>query len=60
MPATPSTTERTAAARAENQRKAAERALDDPVKLGRAIRIVRAGLEHGRVTLDELQPTPAA
>jgi hypothetical protein len=36
------------------QRYAAERAIDDPAKLARAARIVRAALARKRLTLDEL------
>lgn len=35
---------------------AAERAIDDPVKLARAARIVRLALERRRLTIDELTP----
>lgn len=54
MPAPHPDTERTAAARAENQRKAAERATADPVKLGRAVRIVRAALAAQLIELGDL------
>jgi len=33
---------------------AAERAIDDPVKLGRAARIVRAALARNRLTVEDL------
>lgn len=59
MPATRPATERTAAARAENQRKAAERAITDPVKLGRAVRIVRAALTAKLIELGDLIETSA-
>lgn len=35
---------------------AAERAADDPVKLARAVRIVRVALARNRVTVDDLLP----
>lgn len=35
--------------------KAAVRAVDDPVTLARAARIVRAALERGRLTPNDLQ-----
>lgn len=45
---------RTAAATEAVQQYAAERAIDDPVKLARAARIVRIALARQRITLDEL------
>ena len=36
------------------QRNAAQRAIDDPVKLARAARIIRTALARQRITLDEL------
>jgi hypothetical protein len=45
---------RTAAATAAIQQHAAERAIDDPVKLARAARIVRLALERQRLSLDEI------
>jgi hypothetical protein len=45
---------RTAAATRAVQQYSAERAIDDPVKLARAARIVRAALERGRLTPDDL------
>ena len=47
--------ERLVRARAVNERNAAVRALDDPAKLARAARIVRAALERQRLTLDDLR-----
>lgn len=47
----------TAAARAATQLYAAERAIDDPVKLARAARIVRLALERRRITLAEIAPS---
>jgi hypothetical protein len=47
---------RTAAARAANKRYAAERQACDPVKLGRAVRVVQAALEHRTLTLTDLLP----
>jgi hypothetical protein len=44
--------ERTAAARETNKQLAAERAVHDPVKLDRALRIYRAALALGLVTGD--------
>lgn len=49
-------------ARAAHLRQAAERAVDDPVKLASAARIVRAALARQRLTEDDLhgdvvQPT---
>lgn len=44
----------TARGRAENERRAAIRALDDPVKLARAARIVRAALERKRLAPADL------
>jgi len=43
-----------AAGRAVHQRRAAERALDDPAELRRATRIVMAALDRGVITIDEL------
>jgi hypothetical protein len=45
----------TAAARAEHARRAANRAVDDPVKLARAARIVRAALARQVLTEDDLR-----
>jgi hypothetical protein len=50
---------RTAAATAEHTRRAAHRAIDDPAKLARAARIVRAALARRKLTLAELTPLPA-
>ncbi len=44
----------TAAARETHKKRGVERALDDPVKLERAARIVRVALERGRLTLADL------
>lgn len=49
---------RTAPARAAHELRAAERAVDDPVKLARAARIVRAALARRVLTVEDL--TPAA
>jgi hypothetical protein len=49
--------ERTAAARAEHLLRSAHRAVDDPVQLARAARIVRAALARKRLTLAELTPS---
>jgi hypothetical protein len=46
----------TAPARAAMLQNAAERAIDDPVKLARAARIVRIALARQLLTLDELTP----
>lgn len=45
---------RTAKALAEHQRQAALRAAEDPAKLARAVRVIRAAIERQRLTLDEL------
>jgi hypothetical protein len=45
---------RTAAATEAVKQYAAERAIDDPAKLDRAARIVRAALERNRLSIDEL------
>lgn len=50
-------TPRTTAATRANMHKAALRALDDPAKLARAARIVRAALERQRLTIQDLTPT---
>lgn len=39
------------------KRYADERAIDDPVKLQRAARIIRFALQRGRLTLDEILPS---
>ncbi|WP_030443145.1 hypothetical protein [Actinoplanes subtropicus] len=44
----------TAAATEARKRKTAVRAIDDPAKLARAARIVRAALASDRITIDEL------
>lgn len=44
----------TAPAQEANKRNAALRAIDDPAKLARAARIVRAALERQRLTLEDL------
>jgi hypothetical protein len=44
----------TAPATAARLRKQALRAIDDPATLARAARIVRAGLERGLLTRDDL------
>lgn len=49
-----SSPDRGAKARAVYQRQSAERALDNPVAFQRAVRIVRAALDLGRLTLDDL------
>lgn len=45
-----------AKARVERDRQVAIRAIDDPVKLAKAARIVRAALERNRLTLADLDP----
>lgn len=45
---------RTAAATEAIQQHAAERAIDDPVKLARAARIMRIALQRKKITIDEL------
>ncbi len=47
-----------AAATAEHNRRAAFRAVDDPVKLARAARIVRAALARKKISLADLTPLP--
>ena len=51
--------ERTAAARAERQRLAAMRTIEDPAALAKAVRAVRAALQHNRLTVAELTDTAA-
>jgi hypothetical protein len=50
---------RTAAATEARLRNQANRAVDDPVKLARAARIVRAALVRRKLTIDDLTPLPA-
>ena len=45
----------TAAATEAHLRKSAHRAVDDPLQLARAARIVRAALERGRLGPDDLR-----
>jgi hypothetical protein len=47
-------------ANAAHLQNAAIRALDDPVALARAARIVRVALERRRLTVADLTPDPAA
>lgn len=47
---------RTAAATAAVQRYAAERNASDPVKLGKAVRVVQAALESRALSLSDLMP----
>ncbi|MER7273869.1 hypothetical protein ABT369_05410 [Dactylosporangium sp. NPDC000244] len=47
-------------ARAEFQRRSAERAAQDPIKLARAARIVRAALAAGHLTAADLQSIGAS
>ncbi|MEU0035513.1 hypothetical protein [Streptomyces sp. NPDC006333] len=47
---------RTAAATAAVQRYAAVRSATDPVKLGRAVRVVQAALESRTLNLSDLLP----
>jgi hypothetical protein len=49
-----SPTDRTAPARAEHERRAAERAVDNPRQLARAARIVRAALARGVIAPDDV------
>lgn len=44
-------------ARAAHLKRAANRAVDDPVELARAARIVRAALERKRLRLADLDPS---
>lgn len=48
---------RTANATEAIKQYSAERAIDDPAKLARATRIVRAALARNRLTIDELTPS---
>lgn len=50
------TTAATAAAVEANQQYAALRAVDDPVKLARAARIVRTAIARSRLTVEDLLP----
>lgn len=54
----PSGAARTAAARAAHLNQAAQRAIDDPVKLARAARIVRAAIERRRLRLADIVDGP--
>ncbi|GAA1870858.1 hypothetical protein GCM10009687_43250 [Asanoa iriomotensis] len=45
---------RTAAAIRARKLRAAERAAEDPTVLARAVRIVRAAIEHQQLTLSDL------
>jgi hypothetical protein len=51
---------RTAKARAVRLTQTAHRAVDDPVQLARAARIVRAALARERISMTELTPLPVA
>jgi hypothetical protein len=59
-PAEPTPAELTAPAREAMLHNAAVRALDDPIALARAARIVRAAIERGRLTPDDITPPDAA
>jgi hypothetical protein len=48
----------TAPATAARLRNQANRAVDDPAKLARAARIVRAALERQKLTIADLTPLP--
>jgi hypothetical protein len=48
----------TGKARAARLTQTAHRAVDNPVELARAARIVRAALARKRISLDELSPLP--
>jgi hypothetical protein len=52
----PRTAAATVAATEANQRYAAERHINDPVKLARAVRLVRTAIARGRLTLEEVAP----
>jgi len=52
--------ERTRNAIEATKQYAADRAIDDPVKLARAARIVRTALARKRMTVDELLPPSEA
>lgn len=47
------------AARQAHETKAAHRAVDDPVALARAARIVRAALAREKITSGDLTPLPS-
>lgn len=53
----PSTLSRTAAATEATKQYAADRAIDDPVKLARAARIVRTALARRRLNLTDVLPS---
>ena len=55
-PATDAKRAAAAKARAVQQRNAAVRALDDPVSLARAARIVREALARRRLTISDIDP----
>lgn len=50
----PSTRRRTDAATLEHMRRSAQRAAEDPAQLARAARIVRAALDCGTLTVNDL------
>jgi hypothetical protein len=50
---------RTAKARQVQLTRTAHRAVDDPVELARAARVVRAALARQRLSIDDLTPLPA-
>jgi hypothetical protein len=50
---------KTAPARRVRLTQTAHRAVDDPIELARAARIVRAALARQRLTIDDLTPLPA-
>lgn len=52
--ARPRTAAATVAAASANQQYATERAVDDPVKLARAARIIRLALERNRLSVSDL------
>jgi hypothetical protein len=51
---------RTAKAREARERYSAERALGDPRAVRRSVRIVRAAIDHGHLTLADIVPKDAA
>jgi hypothetical protein len=54
----PSPDSRTAKAREVHVTRSAHRAVDDPAKLAKAARIVRAALSRNQLTLADLTPLP--
>lgn len=51
---------RTAAALEARRQYAADRAIDDPIKLARSLRVVRTALARKRLRLEDLVPDAGA